>query len=419
MSWWERVRETLDFVSPQNKKFSAFWKGDAQAKEKSLGIFKYPGVKGAVVQDMNVGGTSYPLNFFFSGENNDKEGAAFFQACDEEGLWTITHPVDGVKKLQLVKIQRSVDPTNLGNITVFASQWLETIDKGVIISISQAEENLRSQAALVDEAAKYDFEENISLDNASLRNSVVLGSRSLLDKISNAMSSLYALNAQINSYVNTVQRSVNDALNQIELNTSGLAVQFQELIQLPMHTTDSVSDRLNALRILSDSIFDLSPDTPWGESRNIVGIMDLGVTASLTAAAQSVIGADLKTRREAIEIADLLSVMFDDVINDLDALQKVFDGQRTSRRYFSQGKTFGDLSFLMSQAVSLTIQASFDLSVEKRIVLDRPRAPIEIALTEYGDLGPNDEKLDFFIETNNLTDVVTLLPPGKEIVLYV
>jgi hypothetical protein len=71
-------------------------------------------------------------------------------------------------------------------------------------------------------------------------------------------------------------------------------------------------------------------------------------------------------------------------------------------------------------AASLTagylVQVSFSLVPEKRIVLDRPRTIIDLAAELYGSI---DDRLDFLIDTNDLSGSEILeLPAGREIVYY-
>ena len=58
--------------------FDAFWTGNTRSREKKVGIFTYPKVKGSFVQDMDVNGVSYPLTLFFEGTDNDIEAQKFF-----------------------------------------------------------------------------------------------------------------------------------------------------------------------------------------------------------------------------------------------------------------------------------------------------------------------------------------------------
>jgi prophage DNA circulation protein len=117
MSWLDRLRSDIELTSPSGAVFNPLWIGDDISMAKKLGIFEYPKVLGAVVQDMDVGATSYPLSLFFEGPDNDLEAADFFKACKERGPWTVIHPVDGTLILNLVNISKKVRPVESGNLT--------------------------------------------------------------------------------------------------------------------------------------------------------------------------------------------------------------------------------------------------------------------------------------------------------------
>jgi hypothetical protein len=420
MTALDRLRETIDFVSPQKKFFTAYWGENERNISKSLGVFKYPGIKGARVQDLDAGPVAYPLNFFFQGENHDRQAEAFFSACLENGLWEITHPVFDALTLQLSSVSQLASGTNEINISRFKTEWIDPTPIGEIVSVQEASERLLIQAELANESSAGQFERFVSLENASVRSSVVTGSRSLLDSIRSAMSALYELNAQINAYINSVQRAIDNALNEVVLKPLALARQFQQLIQLPIQATDNIESKLSATSDLIESIFELTPNTPFPESRNTASLIDLAVTASLNAAAQSVINADLTTRREALDAANLISNLFTDNVDRLDEIQKTFEGQIAARQYFSQSESFQDITLSVLLAIDLAIRTSFDLKIEKKIILERHRAPIMIALEEYGGPGDNDANIDFFITSNKLAgDEIFLLPSGKEVVVYV
>jgi len=420
MTWQDRTKPTIDFVSPSKKRFSAAWKSNPRTLEKQLGIFKYPKIPGVVVQDLDTGGTIYPINFSFSGENHDQQAAAFFEACRESGLWSITHPVLDKLNLQLVSITESLDRTENANISDFTSEWLEPLAPERIISIEEQTEQLRNQGGEANEAAGGQFERFVSLETASDQNAVVVSSRSLLERIQSAMSALYELNGQLNAYINSVIRAVNNALNQAELFLGTIASQIQQLIQLPILATNNITSRLSSLQTLGASIFDLTPITPFSESRNVASVMDMATSAVLIASAQSVIDAELETRKDALDAAEVISELFVNSTEQLDQLQKLFEDNRADRQYFSQSESFPDTTQAVLNAVDLAIKTSFNLKIEKRFVLEYPRAPIEIALTEYGGPGENDANFDFFITSNGLAgNEILLLPAGKEVVVYV
>lgn len=420
MTWPERTREQIDFISPQKKYFSGFWAKSTQSIEKSLAIFKYPKVKGVVVQDLDVGGDRHLIPFWFEGSDHDLQAQAFLQAIRENGTWKVTHPVLDKLTVHPVTVSCEHDPTGNGNISSITSEWLEPAPKDAVISIEEDIANLNAQADLTNETSAGQFDRFVSQENASLRNSVVVASQSLLDRVNAAMATLNELNAQINSYINSIQRAINNLFNVAVLDVLALANQFQQLIQLPMLATNDIEARLDAVRNLSDSIFDLTPDTYFQESLNTTLVMELGISACITAAGQSVPDANLRTRREALDAAAIISDLFISNTDRLDEIQKIFEDQYADRQYFSQSESFADATILSLRAVDLLIRESFDLRVEKRIKLDKARAPVEIALTEYDGPGENDANFDFFIETNQLSgDEIMLLEAGREVVVYV
>jgi prophage DNA circulation protein len=420
MTWQQRTRDTIEFVSPLKKTFFAFWEEVTESLAHTLGIFKYPKIKGIVIQDLDDSGFLHNFSFSFHGENHDQQARAFFQACRETGTWEVTHPNNDKLDLQLSEITKRYRPNQDANATYFDSSWLEPAPPEQIISVEENIENLRAQSTIVNDTAAGQFDRFTDLSTASLQNATVVASRSLLEKIQSALASLYELNATLNGYINSVQRAVNNALNQAEIAVGTLANQFQQLIQLPLLATNNITNRLDSLKNLADSIFDLTPINSFAESRNTASVMDMGITAVLTAAGLSVIDADLETRKDALDAAAVISDLFIENTERLDQLQKLFTDQDARRQYFSQSESFPDTTILILRAIDIIIQQSFNLKIEKKFTLDFPRVPLEIAMTEYGGPGENDFNIHFFIQSNALSgNEIILLPAGREVTVYV
>ena len=71
----------------------------------------------------------------------------------------------------------------------------------------------------------------------------------------------------------------------------------------------------------------------------------------------------------------------------------------------------------VTKAVGYIVSISFSLKTEKTIILTENRSILDLVAELYGEL---DDKLDFFINTNNLSGSEILeLPRGREIVYYV
>ena len=124
----------------------------------------------------------------------------------------------------------------------------------------------------------------------------------------------------------------------------------------------------------------------------------------------SVVNNQFETKTDALEAADQILALTNDVINWRDNNYKSLGEIDTGSAY----QKFID-------AVALTagflVQISFNLKQERRIVLTGPRTIIDLSAELYGEIDP---KLDFFINSNDLTGSEILeLPAGKEVVYFV
>lgn len=417
MTWQDRIRPEITLISPLKKRFFALWRENPQEMETSLGVHKYPGIPGAFIQNQDVGPVSSPIDFFFEGDDHDIEAAAFFQACRENGTWEITHPVDGKKILYLAKVSRKMAETS---VSEFTTNWLESIADEEIISRPATPEFVSFQSTLIFDQAADEFDRKITQDTETQKQAVRFAGRKLIEKIRAALAFLYELNNEINSRVNAIQSAINKALNEFILRPLALAAQIQQLIQLPALALNNIRERLEAFRELAESIFGLTPETTFPRDRNTVAVMELALGAVLASASLSLVTGPLGSRQEAIENAEFLTELFAFVTDGLDGLEELFSDLQADRQFFSQSETFALLSNLITLAANAAVKQSFDLAIEKRFTLDRARAPIEITITEYGDLGENDSNLELFNNSNALqgNDLI-LLPAGREVVVYI
>ena len=420
MPWQERTKPEITLISPSGIRFVANWREDPRDMEQRLGVRPYAGKDGVFVQQVGTGGVNYPLRFSFSGPEHDEQAQTFFQTCSEKGTWEINHPtVIGKKNLYLVSVKEDVSRTSSANVSNFETTWLESIAPEEIVSVPDFyEEILSFSITNIDETAGQQFFNITDQSSANLRQSTVNSSSSMLSIVTDVLSDISALNAQIQARINAIQRGIRAALNQVVLQPLQLAAQFQELIRLPVLATNGIQARLDAYQELTAEILGLSPAVPSTEGRNVAGVMEMGITAAMTAAAQSSASGTLNTRREAIETSEFLANLFNDATDGLDAVEELFKDQGAERQYFTQSDTYSLTAGLIARSVDFLIKSSFSLSVEKRIVLTSARSPFEIAVNEYG--GENDENYDLFVDSNMLEgDEILLLPPGREVVVYV
>jgi len=426
--WKQRVKPTILFKSPQGNEFEAKWIGGTRSKEKKLGIFIYPKVKGNIVQDLDVNSTIYPLTFYFDGINGDLDATAFFGSAGERGTWQVDHPVYGFIELQLMSITEKAEPVRSGGVTEIETEWIEPIDPTTLKTAREMAGIIDSLANDLDVTAIDQFVNTVNEASETLIatiNSNVQGVQNVANYL------LSPLTATVDAVDNTflaIQNAITDTLNATVLQSVALGGQIQQLIQTPTLASNDINSRNEAYLEFTDEIISDLPSGANLRNKNAVAVQEIALSAGITSMAKiastgitaALAGIPIATRAQAVELAITISDYFDTVTNALDGVQSDFDSSPIEEQYFSQSQSFSNASRLMALTMQFLLSAAYDLKIEKRFTLDRPRAPIEIALTEYGGPGTDDSNYELFIASNNLKDKdILLLPAGREVVIYV
>jgi hypothetical protein len=420
MTWLSRLRTSIRMTSPDGNVFDALWRGNPRSKDKKLGLFEYPRIRGADVQDLDVTAVTYPLTVYFEGQDHDIEAERFFKACSERGRWQIVHPVRGDLVLQLMSVTESITPVDDGNITRFETVWIEPLGEEIVPTAPELRGTIGQQIFTVNSVASDQLDENVSQDTAGEISAFESAVNKVIAGVTEFLGPLAALNAEINAQIASIKRGIDAVLAVVPLDILSLAGQIQELVQLPALAIRDVNARIEAYQNFAQGIFNITPDNPDLEGRNTVSVKEIALTAALGAVSGISSTGQLTTAVQAIGLIESNLELLDGIIENLDESQELFQTRTIDIQYFSQSLSFPATALMTAQTVAYLLRTSFDLSTEKRFTLKRPRVPIEITISEYGDLGANDTNLDLFIDTNGLkADEILLLPAGREVIVYI
>lgn len=420
MSWQDRLRENIQFTSPEGREFTALWRGNDRTKSKKLGAFSPPKRAGTIFQDLDVDATKYPITFIFDGDNHDIEANLFFETCNENGIWIIEHPTFGTLRLQLVSVTEKSQPISSGNMTEFESEWVEPLEEDQIVSSAELAQLIAAELVIANQATSDQLNAVADQTTASRIQALKDAAESTVNKINNGLNSISQLNAEIARLTNGIQRATTTSLGNPTLVLNSLASQIQLLAQAPSLASQNISERVNQYANVFSALSGNNSSDPSPENKNVLAIKELALASIVATFPLIITSGDLTTRQEAINLAELLSNLFDSMTNDLDEAQDFFKDNLLENQYFSQSESYSNLLRLLALAVKFLLQASFDLKIEKVFTLDRDRAPIEITIAEYGELGENDINYDLFLESNNLKeDEILLLRAGREVRVYV
>ena len=414
--WTQRVKESIKFESPSGSVFTALWVGNERSFEKKLGVFDAPNFDGAIIQDLGIGSDSYPLTIYFEGINHDKDAEAFYNALSSDrGPWIVDHPTKGKKRLQLVSCSEAIQPVENGNNTVFEMSWL--------------------RPGNVEEIATSDnlFSKIISAVNA-VQSAAVLAQQARSDLYSNIQSAINTYNriaglgdtilaeiAATNAILLDAYESARSALTGAIDNFDPSKPDFTEI-------NEAIYDLISAPADLDDFSQSFSMYDDFLESA--IALPNTTIDAAATkefslimlflALAESTLAATFETRSEIVVALERLTDFYNELLHALDGMQSEYNTGTINSQYFPQTENYQDIYNLYADAIRYLLLQFFNLSAEKRFFTDRGRSPIEITVTEYGTLGEDDENYNLFIRSNKLTgNEILLLPPGREVVIYV
>ena len=420
MSWRDRLRETVKLTSPEGNVFEAKWQGNQRSKDKKLGLFEFPKVKGTKVQDLDIGSTKYPLTIFFDGEDNDQESDRFFKACDERGSWNVIHPVRGALDLQLISVTENIQPVQSGNMTQFDLEWIEPLEDSEVSSLFQQRSTIDSQIDEVNSSASDQIDSNILQKTAAQVAAFEATVSSVVSAVEKFLAPIYELQSEINAQILSIKRGINSLLTAPVLDVVSIAGQIQALVQLPALAIADINSRVDAYQNFINEALNFSPETAQSKDRNIVAVQELALTSALASISFVSSTGELASRLQAIELIEANIELFKNITDTLDETQELFKDEIIDGQYFSQSESYSDALLMISQTIAYLLRSAFDLSIEKRFVLEKMRAPIEITISEYGDLGENDINFDLFIESNGLKgNDILILPEGREVLVYV
>jgi hypothetical protein len=127
-----------------------------------------------------------------------------------------------------------------------------------------------------------------------------------------------------------------------------------------------------------------------------------------------------ETRREALAVPAEYRCFTGEAQAALDKVAVLTANSRIENQFVARAESGEAVARLNAAVTRYLMGAMYGLKIERRMVLDRPRAPLEIAITEYKASGEQaDYYYELFCRTNNLHGrELLLLAAGREVVLY-
>lgn len=390
MAIQDRIKPVITLISPQSDgkiEYLAKWIGDPITKEKKLGRFDSPKIKGTIVQDLEVRGDVYQFTIFFDDPDHDQTAADFWKSLDARGSWTIVHPISGtIDTLYLSRATWENEPVRSVGYTTFNTSWLQSLPDATTISIAEQAATLEAEVNLSDLSAQDQLESNVLLDTFEQFNAL----RSAAEKaVAAVQSQLRAFeNLQIiNPRLEALFRGITSTLESFPPDVSALSAQFNGLYEAIGLAQNSASGAVDNFISIINAQTEIETNDPGANGRNAAAMAEMNASFAASQIAKAALLPGIESRENAIDLSNSLNDYLNDIIARFDAIGQNFVDTPIENQYIPFSVGFSDLVRANRRAIQYLLTTALDLKVERVFTTRIPRSPLEIAWTELGGPG--------------------------------
>lgn len=429
---WENRLKDAAYVSPSGTRITFQYEVVGREVTKRTSAFEFPNVNGAYVQTNGYGSRRYPMVCFFNGKDHDLIATAFEAALLEDGTGKLEHPLYGTfSVVPFGDITRRNDLVQEANQTAIEVTFWTTI--GAIYPSTNTSPGDEISAALdgFDLAAAQQFAISTQLATIASKANLKSTIRKFLKTVQAALQDASDSVAEVRNEFADINSLVNDGLDTFIGEPLQLAQQISNLIKAPGRAITAIESRLQDYENLAAQIFGSpqgNPGTKLGAGTlslplraqriaNDFHASDLFAANAVSGGIVAVTNTTFTTKPQALAAAESVQAQMDALVAWRDAgFSQMARIAQHGAYQVDTGETYQALQNAVALTTGFLVQVSFQLVPERAVVLDRPRSIVDLCAELYGVV---DEKLDFLIQSNDLTgDEILELPRGRKVKFY-
>ena len=428
----------IKYTSPSGKEFTFAFENVSKETDLKTATFTFPEKDGAYIQSLGRGGRRFPMTCIFTGQDCMLQADEFEAALEEREIGSLRHPVYGERAVvptgTIKRDDGLVTDINTSTVTITFSET--DTDKEILQSVTESSSDITVSAEVFVDNAIDEVVASISLENASevlqvqalskdTAKSITDNIESFNDMVANKKNSAGGVMQSLNDFTNGAYRAIRKVVNDSTKATNDIrsyAATVLKLLRLPATAVCAPMEIISAYSNMIKDIVKKFKNDPFGTKKvaNQYAMMKLSLQGAICAICEGVTFAcgqssdassgGFKSREEAIEAAEKLEDLFENVKTQLD--------KRIDEDILVEiSGSYSALLTVYQKTVALVLNTAFSLRKRRIITLGRDRQIIELLAELYGDV---DEHIDEFITDNNLMmDELKVLPMGKEVAYYV
>lgn len=414
MSWEERLKDGA-YIAPSGKRIVFAYEDLTRTFDKKTSGFDFPDATGTYVQDLGRTGRKYPITAFFTGPDCDTAADEFEAALSETGRGRLEHPIYGtVDVVPYGTVTRSDALKTAANQSIVDVTFWETIP--LIYPLPQSDPasevlgGIRDLSGSLGESVADEldvFSPSAILTFKTRVASMVESADGVLGKATEIKEIVTAKVSNIRAQLDALTSPIIEAEKVFRRDVANIVDGLVDLMATPSSVTTSIKDKFNDYKNMIDRV--VSPiykvDSPaeYTSGRLMCECILGGLVVNI-------VESEFDTQGGAIESADDLLGVFDEVVE-----WEETEGPEVG--IVDTGESYQRLHRAVALTAGYLVEISFTLKKERKIIVTRDRSIIDLVAELYGEV---DERLDFFITSNNFSGSEILeIPQGREVLYYV
>jgi hypothetical protein len=406
MSWQERQYSEYSIKCGDGKTYTPLWLNATQSVEYNIAEFDFRNVSGSLVKRTQPKGRRFNLEIIFQGETHLETAENFRISSNDSRSWTISHPLYGILIVHPTGL--AFDNTKL-NTTTVTGTVIETI----------LEDNPQ---ATTDDKSK--ITENCENTNAELCDTYAANATptaSDINSLTNNNQSFYdkakAWAGDATEDYTTAFNSANSAITDATSDPLDAIQKAQTVINMPAMFATSVETRLSFMKEQFDSLYDTIGNITNKNQKLQFENQAGSIISTMCLASINPAQGDYTNRNSVLEVAESILEYFDLFILAIDSLQSSNGGNPNS--YIPSANAIMQLTNLVNFVFANLFKIALSSKQERQLYLENDSNVILLTHRFYG-LDENDDNINFFIDTNNITlQEIHFIKKGRSIIYYV
>lgn len=405
MSWQDKVTKQLQITCGDGRVFTVIWINASQSIEWQGSEFNFLEINGTYAKKKKLLGRKFPLEFYFQGEDHLDEFALFAKSCGDPNPCVIDHPLYGLITAQIFSL--NVDDTTMNYSKVTATA-IETItDANPQTTLDPLDQMAQKSAFLITQQPWGNVPFIISDENIITLNNNQCYKKGI---------KIITIPDEASDYLNAFSTASNYVASLVASPTLALQATMS-FLTLPGKFTADVQSRVNMLQaqFLELRNILINPLTP--SIKQIYQVQSVSLVSAMCYAAATPLTGNYTNSTSAINIIDVISVNYQQLLADLDLLQ---DPNGANPNYFIPDFQFvNTLNEIVNLTISSLVQIALNGRQERSLILTEDTNIVVLCHRLYS-LDPYDNNLDELINNNhfNYHDMLGL-DKGRKITYYI